>query len=35
MEIRVGTGLRNVSAEAVADMYKASWAIESFFRWIK
>lgn len=34
-EIRVVTSLRNVSAEAIADMYKARWGIESFFRWIK
>lgn len=34
-EIRVVTSLRNVSAEVIADMYKARWAIESFFRWIK
>ncbi|OLN21151.1 IS4 family transposase [Domibacillus antri] len=34
-EIRVVTSLRNVAAEVVADMYKARWAIESFFRWIK
>lgn len=34
-EIRVVTSLQNVAAEVVADMYKARWAIESFFRWIK
>ncbi|MFZ3591897.1 IS4 family transposase, partial [Bacillus sp. DJP31] len=34
-EIRVVTSLRNVSAEVIADMYKARWGIESFFRWIK
>lgn len=34
-EIRVVTSLRNVAAEVIADMYKARWAIESFFRWIK
>nr|WP_245796558.1 IS4 family transposase [Domibacillus antri] len=34
-EIRVVTSLRNVAAEVVADMYKARWAIELFFRWIK
>nr|WP_281247283.1 IS4 family transposase [Domibacillus mangrovi] len=34
-EIRVVTSLRNISAEVIADMYKARWAIESFFRWIK
>ena len=25
----------NVNAEQIPDMYKASWAIESFFHWIK
>lgn len=25
----------NVSAEGIANMYKARWAIESFFHWIK
>lgn len=34
-EIRVVTSLMNVSAEDIASMYKARWAIESFFRWIK
>lgn len=34
-EIRVVTSLMNVSAEEIASMYKARWAIESFFRWIK
>ncbi|WEZ06598.1 IS4 family transposase [Priestia flexa] len=34
-EIRVVTSLMNVTAEEIADMYKARWAIESFFRWIK
>ena len=34
-EIRVVTSLMSVSAEEVAEMYKARWAIESFFRWIK
>ncbi|WP_019412379.1 IS4 family transposase [Paenisporosarcina sp. TG20] len=34
-EIRVVTSLFNVSAETIADMYKARWGIESFFRWIK
>lgn len=34
-EMRVVTNLMNVSAEAIADMYKARWKIETFFRWIK
>jgi Transposase DDE domain len=34
-EIRVVTNLMNVSAEAIANMYKARWGIEVFFRWIK
>lgn len=34
-KVRVVTSLRNVAAEMVGDMYKARWAIESFFRWIK
>jgi len=34
-EIRVVTNLMMVSAEIIADMYKARWKIESFFRWIK
>lgn len=33
--IRVATNLRNVSAQIVADIYKARWAVEVFFRWIK
>lgn len=33
--IRVVTNVMNVSAEEIADMYKARWAIESFFHWIK
>ncbi|MDQ0219274.1 IS4 transposase [Peribacillus cavernae] len=34
-EIRVVTDRMNVSAETIADMYKARWKIETFFRWIK
>jgi IS4 transposase len=34
-EVRVVTNLMNVSAEAIANMYKSRWEIESFFRWIK
>ncbi len=34
-EMRVVTNLMNVSPEAIADMYKARWRIETFFRWIK
>ncbi|CAM3066680.1 Transposase DDE domain protein [Filibacter tadaridae] len=34
-DIRVVTNVMNVSAEEIADMYKARWAIESFFHWIK
>lgn len=34
-EIRVVTSLMSISVEEVAEMYKARWAIESFFRWIK
>lgn len=33
--IRVVTNVMNVNAEQIADMYKARWAIESFFHWIK
>ncbi len=34
-EMRVVTNLMHVSPEAIADMYKARWRIETFFRWIK
>ncbi|WP_438351989.1 IS4 family transposase [Paenibacillus sp. FA6] len=34
-EIRVVTNLMHVSVEQIADMYKARWGIEVFFRWIK
>ncbi|TXK65375.1 IS4 family transposase [Paenibacillus sp. N3.4] len=34
-EIRVATNLMHLSAEQVADAYKARWGIEVFFRWIK
>ena len=34
-EMRVVTNLMNVSPEVIADMYKARWRIETFFRWIK
>lgn len=34
-EMRVATNLMNVSPEVIADMYKARWRIETFFRWIK
>lgn len=34
-EMRVVTNLMNVAPEVIADMYKARWGIETFFRWIK
>ncbi|MED1564300.1 IS4 family transposase, partial [Alkalihalobacillus alcalophilus] len=34
-EIRVVTNLIKVTPEVIADMYKARWKIETFFRWIK
>jgi IS4 transposase len=33
--IRVVTNLYHVSAEMVANIYKARWEVELFFRWIK
>ena len=33
--MRVVTNLMDVSPEAIADMYKARWRIETLFRWIK
>ena len=33
--IRVVTNVMGVTAEEIAEMYKARWAIESFFHWIK
>ena len=33
--MRLVTNLRQVSAETIASMYQARWAIEVFFRWIK
>ncbi|OMD37990.1 IS4 family transposase [Paenibacillus odorifer] len=34
-EIRVATDLMQVTTEQIAQMYKARWQIEVFFRWIK
>lgn len=34
-EIRVATNVTHLSAEQIADIYKARWGIEVFFRWIK
>jgi hypothetical protein len=34
-EMRVVTNLMNIAPEVIADMYKARWRIETFFRWIK
>lgn len=34
-EMRVVTSLMNITAEEITSMYKARWAIETFFRWIK
>ncbi|MFE4896015.1 transposase [Peribacillus butanolivorans] len=33
--MREVTNLMNVAPEAIADIYKARWRIETFFRWIK
>lgn len=34
-DMRVVTNLMDVAPEAIADMYKARWRIETFFRWMK
>ncbi|WP_053178048.1 hypothetical protein [Peribacillus loiseleuriae] len=34
-ESGVVTSLMDVTVEEIAAMHKSSWAIESFFRWIK
>lgn len=34
-EIRVATDLMQVTAEQIAQIYKARWQVEVFFRWIK
>ncbi|WP_375790292.1 transposase [Paenibacillus agricola] len=34
-EIRVATDLMQVKAEQIAQIYKARWQVEVFFRWIK
>jgi hypothetical protein len=34
-EMRVVTNVMDVSPEVIADMYRARWRIETFFRWIK
>ncbi|HHY71915.1 MAG TPA: IS4 family transposase [Bacillus bacterium] len=34
-EMRVVTNVVDVAPEVIADMYKARWRIETFFRWIK